>query len=131
MLDTFTVQVDEANNAVNVATLFTKVDYSGNKSIFQAPAHSLLLRDKLEFFRTYPTKSGNFNGVAKCGFKLTDDEIVAGVDQSTSLVAPEIGQVSFSVPVGVTAASSKKLRQRIIAILDNDTIMDKLFNLEV
>jgi hypothetical protein len=84
------------------------------------------MRDLMAFYRSVPKKSGNFNGVAKSAVKFTVDKEVEGVDSSTTVIAPLIGEISFSVPLGTTAAEAMELRQRMIAALDNDTIMVKL-----
>jgi hypothetical protein len=51
---------------------------------------------------------------------------VAGVDSSTTLTAPIILDLSFSVPIGATIADVKHLRQRLMALIDNDSFMDAL-----
>lgn len=129
--DTITLNVDEANNSVNVSTTWTRVDFFNTRSVYNAAGHSVVERDLLNFYRTAPTKSGNYNGVAKCALKITDDVSVPGVDTTTTVVAPLIGEVAFSVPVGSTAVQQKKLRQRIIALLDDEATMAKLFAGEV
>lgn len=129
--DAITLNVDETNTSTQVSTTWTRTDFLNTRSVYHAGSHSLLLRDTLDFYRTFPSKSGNFNGTAKCSFKITDDAIVDGVDSTTSLVAPIIGQVSFSIPVGASDVDCLKLRQRIIALLDSDATMNKLFSLEV
>lgn len=127
MLDnSYTFAVDVANNGTTENQIFVRFEEYLNRSLYKGPDHTLVSRDVLGFYRTMPTKSGNFNGVAKSSFKLTTDTSVPGVDSTTSLTAPLIGEVNFSLPVGATAADMKILRQRLISILDNDTIMVKL-----
>lgn len=126
LAENYTLNVDVLNNGTTEAQNFVRFEEYLNRSLYKGPAHSLISRDVLGFYRTMPTKSGNFNGVAKSSFKLTTDKSVPGVDSTTSLTAPQIGEVNFSLPVGSTAADVKVLRQRMIALLDNDTIMVKL-----
>lgn len=123
----FSLSVDPANDGNPVTETYEL--YNGsllNRSIYVSPTHVQESRDMLTLYRTEATKSGNFKGVSKSALKCTEDKAVPGVDSSTTLTAPMIGEVSFSIPVGVTAADVKHFRQRLIAILDDDTIMDKL-----
>lgn len=128
MLDaTITLNVDPANNAVIVPEAYARHDDSQpNRTRYISPVHTLLGRDVLDFYRTPPKKAGNFNGVAKSGFKFTTDITVPAADGTTTVVSPTIGEVSFSLPLGFTTAQIKKLRQRMIATLDDDALMLKL-----
>lgn len=118
-----TLAVDVLNNETLVNHAFTRFEEYQNRSLYKGPTHTLISRDVLGFYRTMPTKSGNFNGVAKSSFKLTMDMEVPGVDSTTSLTAPGIIEVSQSLPIGCTPAAAMLLRQRAIALLDDDTIM--------
>jgi len=51
---------------------------------------------------------------------------VTGVDGTTTVTAPIIVEVSFSVPVGATAAQTMLHRQRALALLDLDSVMAPL-----
>lgn len=124
--NTITLPVDLANTGSTTDAVFTRVEEYLNRSVYKSATHSLLMRDLMAFYRSVPKKSGNFNGVAKSAVKFTVDKEVEGVDSSTTVIAPLIGEISFSVPLGTTAAEAMELRQRMIAALDNDTIMVKL-----
>lgn len=127
MLDnTITLQVDPANNSTVVPEAYTRYDEYQNRSVYTGPNHSLSAKDTMTFYRTSPKRSGNFKGVAKSSIKFTRDRIVEGVDDTTTVNALEIGEVNFSLPVGFTSADVIALRQRIIAALDDDTLMGKL-----
>lgn len=127
MLDnTVTLPVDLLNSGVTTNQVYTRHEEFANRSKYISPAHSLGLRDTLDMYRTFPNKTKTFNGVAKSGFKFTTDIEVPGADSTTSVVAPEIAEVSFSLPVGFTTVQLLILRQRIIALLDNDSIMNRL-----
>lgn len=127
MLDnTITIPVDLLNNGTVTNEVLTRIDEQQNRSKYKTPSHTFNLRDTVDFYRTFPTKTKDFNGVAKSGFKLTHDLEVPSPIVSQTRVAPEIAEVSFSLPVGFTAADIRTLRQRIIAILDNDVLMDRL-----
>jgi hypothetical protein len=122
----YTLPVDTLNNGTPTNQTVTEQDRFQDRSVYKWPLHSLTMRDLLSFFRAKPTRNGNFHGVAKSSFKVTTDQVVAGVDSTTNVTAPLIGEVSFSLPVGTTAANAKILRQRLIAVLDNDALMVKL-----
>lgn len=133
MLDnTITLAVDEANNSTPVNNVYNRYQEFLNRTIYHFSASTLTFRDILGFYRTEPKTNGNFKGVAKTSMKITTDIEVDGVDSATSITAPLIGEVSFSVPVGATAAEAMLLRQRLIAALDDDTLMVAFMeNLEI
>lgn len=120
MLDnSITLPVDVANNGTIVNQVITRHDPSANRTRYIFPTHSLVSRDVVDFYRTMPKRAGNFNGVAKSAIKVTTDVAVSGVDASTTLTAPLIGEVAFAIPVGASSASVVTLRQRLIAIIDH------------
>lgn len=126
LANTITLPVDLANTGSTTDLVLTRLEEFQNRSVYKTPTHSLITRDTLSFYRTMPKKSGNFNGVAKSALKFTVDKEVEGVDTTTTIVAPQIGEISFSLPIGFTAAEALVLRQRLIAALDDDTIMAQL-----
>lgn len=124
MLDnTITLAVDKLNTGTPTNVDFSRQEEFANRSKYIAPGHTLSLQDTLDFYRTFPVKTKDFNGVAKSDFKFTMDITVPGVVTSSERVAPMIGEISFSLPVGFTTAEVKELRQRMIAVLDNDALM--------
>lgn len=127
----FTLAVDLANTGVTTDVTFTRVEEHLNRSgyIVQA-SHEPGMRDVLGFYRAPAKPTSTFKGVQKCAFKFTIDQTVDAPD-GTTVDAPLIGEVSFSVPVGVTTAEQMILRQRILALLDQDSIMDSLMNLNI
>lgn len=121
-----TLNVDYLNNGTTTAETYDRFDSFQNRSVYVGEGHSAESRDTLTLYRTFPTKSGNFKGTAKSAIKLSLDAAVPGADGVATLTAPIIAEVSFSLPVGVEAAEVLKLRQRLIALLDSDTVMDDL-----
>jgi hypothetical protein len=126
MLDnTITLSVDPLNDTNPEDQIFGRQDEFQNRSVYTGPDHTLAERELMTFYRTAPKPSGNFKGVAKSAIKFSTDVSVEGKDSTTNVAANEIGEVSFSIPVGTTAAQAMLLRQRLIAILDDDSIMTK------
>lgn len=125
MLDNqITIAVDTENTGTTTDFIMKRTDEFQNRSVYyRQGSHSLASRDLLSFYRTPVTRSGNDPGVAKSAFKVTRDIVVPGVDTSTSITKPMICEVSFSMPVGFTAAQAKELRQNILALLDDDALM--------
>lgn len=123
-----TLAVDELNNASTVDIDFNRFEEFANRSVYTSENHTLTAQDKLSLYRTFPKASGNFKGTAKSSFKFSWDQSVTGVDGLASLTSPIIADVGFSVPVGVTVANQLIVRQRLIALLDSDTIMELLMN---
>lgn len=127
MIDnTVTLPVDVLNDGVLVNKTFTRYEEFQNRSKYISSSHTLSLRDFFDIYRTTPKKTGNFCGTAKSAVKFTMDVEVPGADSATTLTAPQILEVSFSLPVGSTAEQVVVLRQRAIAFLDNDTLMDRI-----
>lgn len=124
--NTLTLNVDVLNNAITVAEPFTRFDEYQNRAVYIGVNHLPETRNTLSIYRTFPTKNGNYKGTAKSSVKFTQDVGVAGVDGVSTLTAPIILDLSFSIPVGATAADVLHLRQRLIAALDDDTFMDSL-----
>jgi hypothetical protein len=123
-----TLAVDELNDGNTVNHVFERSDSFSNRSVYAGENHSLVARDNLTLYRTYPKASGNFPGVAKSAFKFSRDYSITGVDGVATLTSPVIVEVSFSVPVGVAPADQLVMRQRAIALLDDDDVMVALMN---
>jgi len=120
---TITLAVDVLNNGSTVNKAYSSLSgVQGNKSQYIGPDHSMVAPHTLTFYRTFPKPSGNFRGVTKTAVKVSISKEVEGVDGST-LSAPNIGEVSFSLPVGATEADELILRQTLIAALDRDDVM--------
>lgn len=121
-----TLGVDYLNNGTETNEVFKRYEEYLNRSTYIGENHTPDARNTISLYRTFPTKSGNFKGVQKSSIKLTKDHAVAGVDGVATLTAPSIAEVNFSFPVGVSAADVKKVRQRLIAALDDDILCDGL-----
>lgn len=122
MLDnTITLPVDVLNNNTPVNEAFSRYDEYQNRSVYIGPGHALDARNQMTLYRTLPKQAGTFRGVAKSAIKFSADVVVSGTDTS-DITASEIGEISFSLPVGTTAARAKALRQRMIALLDDDAL---------
>lgn len=121
-----TLAVDELNTGSTANHVFNRFDLFSNRSVYTEENHQLDAKDTLTLYRTFPKVSGNYKGTAKSALKFSKEYAVDGVDGLASLSSPCIVEVSFSVPVGVADADQLIMRQRVIAILDDDTIMDAL-----
>lgn len=122
-----TIPVDELNDAtIVVDNIYTRFEEFANRSVYVGLNHQLDFRDTIALYRTFPKANANFKGVAKSAVKFTKDFTVAGVDGTTSVTAPLIVDVNFSIPVGLTVAQLIVVRQRVLALLDNDLIMTPL-----
>jgi hypothetical protein len=123
-----TLAVDELNTGSTTNHVFDRFEEFSNRAVYIGENHALTAKDTLSLYRTFPKASGNFPGVAKSSFKFSKDYAITGVDGVASLTSPVIVEVSFSVPVGVAEADQLIMRQRAIALLDDDTIMGALMN---
>lgn len=124
--NTITLTVDPLNNGTTEQQDYVRYEEAANRSTYIGEDHLPDARNTLAVYRTFPTKTGNFKGVAKSSAKFTQDVVVPGVDGVSQLTAPIIVEVSFSIPVGATAADVKLARQRVVALCDADSIMDAL-----
>lgn len=123
--DSITLAVDVANNATLVNQVFDRFDYFQNRSVYIGPNHTVATPNTLTFYRTLPKQTGNFKGMAKVAAKFSEAQIVEGVDGTDNSV-PYILEISEAIPVGTTAVKRVELRQRAIALLDNDAVMNDL-----
>lgn len=121
-----TLAVDLLNTGTTTPEVYERFEEFQNRSTYIGAGHSLEARDTVNLYRTFPTKSGNFKGVAKTSVKFTKDFAVPAVDGVATLASPLIIEVSFSIPVGVAPASIRAARQRAISLLDSDVTMDAL-----
>lgn len=129
MLDnTIVLPVDVLNNGTDVEYDFTRHEEAVNRTMYIGEDHTLILPDTLTFYRSPVKQSGNFRGVAKTAAKFSQAITVDGVDATTTVTSAIIVDVGFSIPVGATTAQVVIARQRAIALLDDDTIMDDLNN---
>lgn len=127
--NTITLSVNHDNDDGTTATIpytFSRYEEFQNRSQYIESNHTLALRNMLGLYRTPPKVSGNFRGTAKSSVKFTKDFSVPGVDASSEIIVPGICEVSFSLPVGVTAAESKEIRMAMVALLQDDTVMVSL-----
>lgn len=124
--DLITIAVDTLNDGNTSDHIYTRVDEFANRSVYIGPGHLPEARVLLGLYRTTRKQNGNFKGVLKTSVKFTEDITVPGVDSATDLVSPIITEVNFSFPVGVTVPQLIVARQRQMALLDLDTIMNNL-----
>lgn len=121
--NTITLGVDLLNNGTLSNESFNRLEELVNRSTYRGPDHSTSARNTMQFYRTLPKRSGNYLGAAKVAAKFTTDKVVKD-SSGNDISAPLIADVSFSIPVGVTPADMKAIRQRIIASLDQDSVWD-------
>jgi hypothetical protein len=127
MLDnTLTLSVDTLNNDSPTDEVYTRFDELLNRSVYHSEDHTYSVRDTLNFYRTLPKRAGNSLGVRKSAIKFTQDQEVTGVDSTTTFVQPALLDIAFNLPVGTTPAAAMLLRQRAIALLDDDTFIMSL-----
>lgn len=119
--------VDEDNSGSGTTNhTFTRFEENLNRSVYISGDHLLDARDTLALYRTLPKVAGNFRGVAKTSLKFTKDVVVLGVDGVSNITAPIIVEVSMSLPVGATAANALIARQKVVTLVDTDTVMAPL-----
>lgn len=121
-----TLSVDILNDGNPADQIFSRSEEYLNRTVYESADHTLVAPDTLTLYRTRAKTSGNFNGMAKTAAKLSKAVSVAGVDETTTVKAPIIQEVSSSVPVGATKAQVVAQCQRTIALLDDDAFVESL-----
>lgn len=124
--DPMIIQVDLANTGTTTEVSLSRYEELPNKTTYILANHTPGSRDQVAFSRSFPTKVGNFKGVGKTSVKSTRDVSVEGVDSTTSVASAIIVETNFSIPVGASPAAIKAARQQQLALLDDDSIMDRL-----
>lgn len=121
--NTIVLAVDELNNGTPVNETLSRFEENLNRTVYVGENHTVQTKDLATFYRTAPKPTGNFPGVAKTTVKFSRDLTVTGNDGISTIAAPAICEVSFSIPVGTSAADMLLLRQRVMALLDLDAVM--------
>jgi hypothetical protein len=127
--NTITLSVNEDNDDGTTALVdshFTLFEEFQNRSEYIHTNHTMVMRDKLGFYRTQPKINGNFRGMAKSAVKFTKDHMVPGVDTTTEIIAPSIIEIRISNPVGMTPAETLAMVMRAAAFLPLSTIVAPL-----
>lgn len=125
MSDSMTLHVDVQNNGHPVDNVYTFFDLYQNRAVYQSANHTIASPDTLTLYRTIPKPAGNFPGQAKVAAKFSKQVVVLGND-GTDVSGPIITEISQSYPVGTTSARLLEERQKAVALVDRDDIMDKL-----
>lgn len=128
--DTITLALPNGGTPVDKA--FARIDVLQNRSVYHGPAHTTLMRQTLGFYRTPSKRIGKFNGVMKSAAKVTLDINVPNAIGET-VVSPQIGELSFSVPVGATEVNVDLLFDHIEALIEGQRAIMKrtLFGPEI
>jgi hypothetical protein len=120
------LDVDKAANGTVSTVGYTRFDEASNRSTYIGPNHTLLVSDQLTFYRSFPKRSGNFNGSGKCRVKISRDVNVPGADKSSSLSASAIMEMALSLPVGISSQEVIEMLQTMVALLSSRNVMDPL-----
>lgn len=94
------------------AATYTRFRQETDKTTYVGADHAVDSREKLEFYRTEPKRSGNYRGSSKTAAKFTLDVSVATVDGGT-IMAPIVLELSSSIPVGADEAVVSELQRRM------------------
>jgi hypothetical protein len=124
-----TIQSDVANNDTLVAKVFNRarVLMNGLKTLFhESNSHTTARPSTLSFETSEPRPNGQFMGVTRPKIVRRRTIDVESLDPAVEVTQPLIGKIEFSVPVGATDAEMLEMRQDLIAVLDDDTLMGTL-----
>ena len=124
--NTITLSVDAANDANPANQDFVRMREDLNRSTYHASGHSDSARDMLQIYRTDPKRSGESLGIRKSAVKITVDQSVSNASGSGNITLPLIGEVRFAVPVGTTDAEVIETAQRLLALLDTNSLVTSI-----
>jgi hypothetical protein len=126
--NTITVQNDLTGTPVDQP--FRRFEESQHRTIYISTLdHSLESRHTLTLSRTLPTRTGNYLGTGKPFMKLTKDISVAGADSTTTVKAPLIGDIGFSIPVGASDEDKAELYDNMVSLLNNTEVRAQFLGL--
>lgn len=120
--DPMTLSVDVLNDNNPVVESYDRHLEEPNRTTYVGATHTEASREMFQFYRTAPKQSGDSRGAAKSSVKFTTDVLVPNRSGSGDISLPVIVEVSASIPVGTTAELTKHIRQRVIALLDDDVV---------
>lgn len=125
---TIVLSVDKANNASPVSETFTRDgNINPNKSLYYGDLNTVDSKETLVFTRVPAKINGNFKGTQRSSQKYSRKFVVTGVDGANIDVIATTECVD-SFPVGLTDAQKLELRQYMVALRDNDTVMNAIHN---
>lgn len=126
MLDnTITLPVDLLNNGTPTDQVFTRFREEPERTEYHGPTHTGAVQDILTLTRKSPVRNGNFLGAYRTKAVFTQSFDVTGYDGTTLKGIVANVSVEMTVPLGLTSAQVLTLRQRVIALLDQDIPMDR------
>jgi hypothetical protein len=121
--------VDPLNNGTTETQTYSNQSRAEGSSLYRLVGSDLKNRDELRFAATLPKRSGNFPGVLRTEVRLTQSVEVEGVETSTTVSGTATLSLQASIPLGMTEADVKLLRQRMIALLDEDSVVSDLMQI--
>lgn len=125
--NTITLSVDKAHDSNPVNVTFSRLEETVSRTTYvDKTAHTSAMRCQMQFYRTPGKAVGESRGQDKCDIKFTFDTEVDNRSGDGTIVAPKIGTTGFSLPVGCTAAELIELRQYMVAVLNDDDVMNAL-----
>ncbi len=125
--NTITLSVDLANDSNPSNQAFVRFEELSNRSTYNGPGHTLAAPHTMQLYRTLPKRAGSSLGTARSSVKFTKNVTVVDAD-GNDVIRPLIAEVTFSVPVGTTAAETLAIRQHIISALDLDAVAADLID---
>jgi len=127
--NTITLLVDVLNDTTLTPREYRRYTESTDKSVYIGPNTSSIKKDSLSFGRIAAKPSSKSLGIEKRQIKFTETKTVDSPVVGESVLADAIGTISFSFPAALSSEDRKAFRQRLIAALDDDAIMDSFCDL--
>lgn len=103
---------------------------STNKSVYTEGGAGLQAKDKVELYRSFPKKNGNFLGMIKSSLKHTKDVTVKDAQGNDSTV-PAIITISVSVPLGISDNACSDMLLQNAEFLKSDAMKELALRLEI
>lgn len=122
-----TLPVDVTNTDTLVNLVLSRQEEYLNRTVYIAPGHMPDSRDMFGLYRSPIKPTSAFKGVMRTSFKFTKDVLVLN-PVGEQISSPMIAEVSFSIPVGTSAAEKLEMTQRVGAMACFRDVMSGLID---
>jgi len=120
---------NDGGSTAAVAVTQTRFAEELNKSTYRTAAHNTTVQtDTLNFYRTLAKRSGEYLGSEKTALKRTKTHVVENAS-GLDIKAPAIADLSFSFPVGVSAADKLAFYMELVGFLASSEGKAAMINL--
>lgn len=125
MLEEIIASYTAVGNSVATEVTYTRDggSFAADRALLVGPDHAIGRKDVVQAYRTLPKKNGVSNGAAKGAIKYSSEELVPGVDASTSHLDLNLFNLDVRIPVGQTEEEFRNKFRRFRAMINQEQLM--------